>query len=57
MSKGHRRRPVEIPVEEADLRWDVAFAKTDEERNVAIEALAKYFKKKKSSYIEKRVVC
>jgi len=54
MSKGHRRRPVEIPLEESDLRWNITFAKTDEEKQIAIEALARYFEKRKSSYIEKR---
>lgn len=55
MSKGHRRRPTEIPLEEADLKWNISFAKTDEERVAAVAALAEYYDKQKSAYIEKRI--
>ncbi len=56
MGKGHMRRPSIIPVEEADLKWDVAFAETQLVRDVAQEALDKYYKRKKKSYIEKTML-
>ena len=55
MSKGHQRRPTEISLEEANLKWDVTFANTELERQVAIERLEKYYEKRKTAYIEKRI--
>ena len=55
MSKGHQRRPTEISIEESDLKWDVTFAKTELERQVAIKRLEKYYEKRKTTYIEKRI--
>jgi len=55
VSKGQRRRPTEIPLEEADLKWNLAFAKTEEERKEAEEALLEYYDRCKSVYIEKRI--
>lgn len=54
MSKGHKRRPIEISVEEADLQWDLTFAETDEAKHQAKKALEKYYEKRKKGYIEKR---
>ena len=56
MSKGHQRRPTEISLEEANLKWDVTFANTELERQVAIERLEKYYEKRKTAYIEKRML-
>ena len=56
MSKGHQRRPVEISMELANLRWDIVFAKTEQLRKEAEEALIQYYEKKKTAYIEKRML-
>ena len=53
--KGHQRRPIEITQEEADLHWDLTFAKSDEAVQQAKEALQKYYEKRKTAYIEKRI--
>lgn len=55
MSKGYRRRPTVIPLEEADLRWNITFAKTEVLKKLAEEKLAEYYERRKTSYIEKRI--
>lgn len=46
MSKGSNRRRTQIESEEANLRWDLAFAKNEGERILASEALEVFMKER-----------